>query len=177
MAFIIRPGKLEDAAGIALVHVESWKSTYRGIVPESYLAALDAESRTAMWKGQLVSDDSSIFVAEDESGIVGFAASGRLRESVGSYDAELYAIYLLRARQRQGVGRMLTHALAGSLRARGYKSMLVWVLEQNPSVGFYKKLGGIQVAEKSVEIGGTLLPEVAFGWPNIDRLMLELETG
>jgi ribosomal protein S18 acetylase RimI-like enzyme len=110
MAFIVRPGEREDAARIALVHVESWKSTYRGIVPESYLADLDAESRAAMWKEQLASDEASILVAEDESGIVGFAASGRLRESVAgygdSYDAELYAIYLLRPCQRQGVSHI-----------------------------------------------------------------------
>jgi GNAT superfamily N-acetyltransferase len=171
MAFIIRPGELDDAAGIALVHVQSWKSTYRGIVPESYLAALDTESRAAMWKEQLLSDDASIFVAEDESGVVGFAAGGRLRESVGRYDAELYAIYLLHARQKQGAGRMLIHALAGSLRARGFRGMLVWVLEQNPSVGFYKRLGGVQVAQQSVEIGGVRLPEIAFGWPSIDELV------
>ncbi|NYF78856.1 GNAT family N-acetyltransferase [Granulicella arctica] len=172
MAFTIRPGELGDAAGIALVHVQSWKSTYRGIVPDTYLAALEIESRAEMWKGQLLSGDSLIFVAEDESGVVGFAAAGSLRESVDDYDAELYAIYLLDTRQRQGAGRMLVHALAVGLRARGFKSFLVWVLEQNPSVSFYKSLGGVQVAQKSVEIGGVYLPEIACGWSSIDQLVL-----
>ena len=43
--------------------------------------------------------------------------------------------------------------------------MLAWVLETNPSVSFYKRLGGILVADKLIQIGGADLVEVAFGWP------------
>jgi hypothetical protein len=34
---IIREAELYDAAAIAIVHVDSWRSTYRGIIPEDYL--------------------------------------------------------------------------------------------------------------------------------------------
>jgi GNAT superfamily N-acetyltransferase len=111
------------------------------------------------------------FVAEDESGVFGFASGGRLRGAVDDYDAELYAIYLLSRRQRHGVGRSLTQTLVRGLRAKGLGSLLVWVLEQNPSVGFYKHLGGVKVAQKSVQIGGVDLPEIALGWPRLDRLI------
>jgi hypothetical protein len=37
--FQIRKAKLEDASGIASVHIESWKTTYKGIVSANYLNA------------------------------------------------------------------------------------------------------------------------------------------
>ena len=33
---MIRQGRIGDEAGIAHVHVESWKSTYKGLVPDSF---------------------------------------------------------------------------------------------------------------------------------------------
>ncbi len=33
---MIRQGRIGDEAGIANVHVESWKSTYKGLVPDSF---------------------------------------------------------------------------------------------------------------------------------------------
>ncbi len=170
MKFFIRRAKYGDAAGIARVHVESWKSTYRGIVPDAALASLDVDKRARNWEEHLLSGAHSIYVAQDESEIIGFAAGGAIRETFGDYDAELYALYSLFTRQRQGIGRRLVQALAQDLRARGFQSMLLWVLEQNPAVGFYERLGGIQVAQAFVEMGGVPLPELAFGWRILDRL-------
>jgi len=44
------------------------------------------------------------------------------------------------------------------------------VLEQNSAIVFYKRIGGIQISQKLVEIGGVALPELAFGWPSWDQL-------
>jgi hypothetical protein len=49
--------------------------------------------------------------------------------------------------------------------------MLVWVLEQNPSLSFYERLGAVQIARKVINIGGADLQELAFGWPSLDRLI------
>jgi hypothetical protein len=87
--------------------------------------------------------------------------------------SSMRSIFCVRAKDK--VCRILTRALADRLRVRGFRGVLVWVLEQNPSMGFYKRLGGMQVAEKSVAIGGVLLPEVAFGWSSIDRLVMGFE--
>jgi hypothetical protein len=45
--------------------------------------------------------------------------------------------------------------------------MLVWVLVKNPSKLFYEKLGGTEISERQIEIAGTLLDEVAYGWHDI----------
>lgn len=171
MNFTIRPARLADAGGIARVHVESWKTTYRGIVPETYLASLDAEQRAEQWKEWLIAGTSLILVAEDATGVFAFAAGGKLREAIDTFDAELYAIYLLDRQHKKGVGRALAGRLAQALRANGFRSMVVWVLERNRAVGFYQRLGGSRVAQKEIEIGGVRLIEVAFGWAYIDELL------
>ena len=49
----IRVATEGDAAGIARVHVRSWQEAYAGIVPDAYLASLDADERTAQWRTYL----------------------------------------------------------------------------------------------------------------------------
>ena len=171
MNFTIRKADAEDAPAIAHVHVESWKTTYAGIVSDVFLASLNKEDRALSWQEQILARNIFIFVAEDENGIFGFAAGGKIREEIDDYDAELYAIYLLQERQGQGAGRTLILTLASALRVKGFTSMLVWVLEQNPSVSFYEHLGAVQIARKVINIGGADLQELAFGWPSLDRLI------
>ncbi|HUD13432.1 MAG TPA: GNAT family N-acetyltransferase [Terracidiphilus sp.] len=162
----IRKAVPEDAPAIGLVQVESWRKTYAGIVSDAYLAALDDEERAAAWKQHLLAGNMFVFVAEDQWGIFGFIAGGGIRDPIEAYDAELYAIYLMPARQRRGVGQELALALRESFLMNGFNSMVVWVLEQNLlGVSFYQRIGGIQIAQKTIEIGGEVLSEVAFGWP------------
>jgi L-amino acid N-acyltransferase YncA len=171
MNLTIRKADIEDAAAIAHVHVESWKTTYAGIVSDVFLASLNKEVRTQSWQEQILTANISILVAEDETGIFGFAAGGKIREKLDDYDAELYAIYLLRERQKQGAGRTLCLTLSSALQTKGFTSMIVWVLEQNPSVSFYERLRAVQIAQKVINIGGADLQELAFGWPSLDRLI------
>src|SRR5882757_6731432 len=171
MNLTIRKAKIEDAAAIAHVHVESWKTTYAGIVSDVFLASLNKEVRTQSWQEQILTANISILVAEEETGIFGFAAGGKIREKLDDFDAELYAIYLLHERQKQGAGRTLCLTLASALQTSGFTSMIVWVLEQNPSLSFYERLGTMQVARKIINIGGADLQELALAWPSLDRLI------
>ena len=51
-----------------------------------------------------------------------------------------------------------------------FGSLLVWVLAANPAVSFYEHLGGTLVAQKTIQIGGATLPEIALYWPDIGIL-------
>jgi len=169
MDFTIRSASVEDAKAIAFVQVEGWRSTYGGIVPDAYLAAMDVESGTESWKSPLESSEVAAFVAEDAAGVFGFICGGKLREGGEGYDAELYAIYLLQDRQRGGAGRRLACTLAEVLRQQGFKSMVVWVLEENRrAVAFYKSLGAVQILQKAVNIGGAELSDLCLGWADLD---------
>lgn len=175
MKVSVRPAEVGDAAAIAQVHVRSWRGTYAGIVPETYLASLDEEEWTQSWRDRLTMAMTTL-VVEDEAGVFGFASGGRSREEgsdeEGSRDeAEIYAIYLIETRQGQGVGRLLFGTLAARLAAQGYTSLRVWVLEQNPAVAFYERLGGIAMERKLIAIGGVELTETAFGWRELRGLL------
>jgi ribosomal protein S18 acetylase RimI-like enzyme len=172
MQFQIRPAHLPDASHIAHVQVESWKTTYPGIVPDAYIASLNKETRTQSWQELLASNSAQIYVAEDSTGVFSFICGGVIRDPAGDYDAELYAIYLLQTHQNQGAGRALTRALAASLHAQGLKSMLVWALEENhPAIAFYRRIGAISVTTKIVDIGGKALSDLALGWPDLTSLL------
>src|SRR6266545_7080984 len=78
----VRKAKVEDASGIAFVHVRSWQVAYRGHMPDEFLDGLDVEKRTNMWREVTQDPDKIVFVAEDWDGnIVGFSALGPSRDA------------------------------------------------------------------------------------------------
>ncbi len=170
---IIRLARVEDAPGIARVHIDSWRTTYKGLVPDDYLANMSYE-RNAQNRARILSDPGTkarTYVAQDATGrIVGFINGGPERENDPIYKSELYAIYLLEECQGRGLGRRLTQALAEGLLRDGMHAMLVWVLVDNPARHFYEALGGKELRTKPIEIGGVTLEEVAYGWRDISEL-------
>src|SRR5215470_14170692 len=171
---LIRDASPTDAAAIARVHVDSWRTTYAGIVPADYLANLSYARREQFWRDILSTPTSSrcVYVAAQHTGeIVGFASGGPERNGNAVYRGELYAIYLLAPSQRQGLGRRLTMAVIQRLLQCGLPSMLVWVLAANPGRAFYTMLGGQQIYEKTTTIGAAQLVEVAYGWPDLRELV------
>jgi L-amino acid N-acyltransferase YncA len=166
MAISIRAAVLEDAAAIAHVHVESWRTTYAGIVPDAYLAGLDEILRAQLWQ-EWLSAEALVLVAELNGRVVGFAHGGPNREPVNTCDAELYSIYLLKDAQKRGIGTALLRAIAAALFERNFKSMAVWVLEQNRSRSFYEFTGARLATSKVIDVGGAKLMEVAYAWPDL----------
>ena len=169
MKTLIRAAVEADAGAIAHVHVASWQTTYAGIVPDAYLAGLDEALRARLWAERL-RGGTLVFVAEWDGRVVGFADGGANREAVGGCDAELYAIYLLKDAQKRGIGAGLLQAMATALLERNFKSIAVWVLEQNRSRGFYEKAGARLATSKVIDIGGTKLMEVAYVWASLKEL-------
>jgi ribosomal protein S18 acetylase RimI-like enzyme len=173
----IRQAAVGDAAQIARVHVESWQTTYRGIMPDSFLDQLSYERRAEYWVETLSNATGSqfMYVAEVDSGtpyakIVGFAMGGPERTGDPDYQGEIYAIYLLKAYQRQGLGLGLIQAIVERLYHTDMHSMLIWVLAQNAARHFYEALGGQAVRTQIVTIAGINFDEIAYGWTDITAL-------
>jgi GNAT superfamily N-acetyltransferase len=170
----IRGATPEDAGGIARVHIESWRSTYAGIVPARFLAGLSIEQRQGVWQRTLSvhRPDYKVFVAEDAAGqVIGFADGGPERTGDPRYPGELFAIYLLAGEQRQGTGSRLVQAVAEHLRDRGMPAMLLWVLAENPARRFYEAIGGRELRRQPIDIGGAKLEEIAYGWDDLTGLI------
>lgn len=172
-AFSVREAIRADALGIAQVHVESWRTTYQGLMPDAVLAALSVEERTARWAGVLNDETrlSFLLVAESTTaGIIGFVIGGPLRMSDLPFQGEVYALYLLQRVQRRGIGTALFRESARRLWSAGHRSLLVWVLAGNPAHAFYEAMGGIPVGTQMLNIGGADLEEIGYGWPDIRGL-------
>lgn len=174
---IIRPAQEEDAHGIARVHVDTWRSTYAGIVPQKFLDGLSPEARIDSWQKQIrkTPDEMCIIVATTDDGeVIGFACGGPERTGEYGFSGELNAIYILAAHQRKGIGRCLVKSVAHWLKVHGMTSLLVWVLTENPARRFYVSLGGQPEFEQEIEIGGVRLQETGYGWREIDTLLSQL---
>ena len=169
----VRAANPADAGSIARVHIDSWRTTYAGVVPAYYLANLSYERRESRWYEILTANEPAecIFVAEVGGSVVGFASGGPERDGDTIYRGELYTVYLLEEHQSRGLGRQLVSAVARRLLADGFTSMLLWVLEDNPGARrFYESLEGELVGRKTVAIGGRDLVEVSYGWKDIAGL-------
>lgn len=175
----IRPAQIGDAAGIARVRVTSWRATYRGIVPQDVLDRMSVKEITGWMERTIASraPGNCNLVSQDRSGqIVGFALGGPERVQVSEYEGELFALYILPDYLRIGIGRRLLLSMAGCLLAQGMHSMVIWVLADNPARKFYQAMGGVFVKQQPITIGSTTLPEVAYGWKDLNALLQAFES-
>ena len=172
-AATIRRAAPGDAGAIAQVRIDAWRSTYAGMVPAAYLAAMSVDDNAALWQRILTAgpNTTSVIVAQDDGSVVGFACGNMLPEQKHGFDAELTAIYLRRDRQRAGLGRRLVAAVAAAQREHGATSLLTWVIAANRNArAFYERLGAELVIEQSFQWDGLDLIEAGYGWRNLDAL-------
>lgn len=170
MPFNIRKAVESDAADIAKIQVDSWRTTYKGIVNDEYLERLDYKKREEVWTTAVVQNTGFLLV-DDEDMTIGFAVGGpeRSEEHIG-FDSELYAMYLYEENQGKGGGRQLFDKVVADLIERGFESMIIIALEDNPACRFYEKMGGVVIGKEESEIGGDNLTELVFGWRDIKEI-------
>ncbi len=167
MVHIRRAGR-DDAAEIAKVSVDSWLSTYRGIIPEKILKKITYKQRTTAFKNRLDDPQHYLFAAETADGqLVGFINGGRERSGGYPYDGEIYSLYILDEYHNLQIGRKLVRVMAERLLEDGHESLLVWVLEENPAKEFYKHLGAEPVDRKYLAELEAF--ETALGWTSLRK--------
>lgn len=166
---IIRTAELTDASGIAKVNIETWKTTYKGIIDDEYLDNLSCENRAQAIKNLITnssSDKKYVFVAEDDTdGVIGFVSCGIERENDEVYKGELYAIYILKEFQNKWIGKLLYKSAIQKLKENNLMPMIIWALEENRQArNFYELIGGKKIKERYVHIGNQEVKEVAYGF-------------
>jgi len=163
----VRTARSADAEAIAKVYVETWRTTYAGMVPDKVLLDMSEEVQSVRWARAFRHQGELIMVAEDAGmGVVGMASGGRARGKSG-LEAEVFTLYVLPDLQGHGVGRGLLTGMFGAFRARGLNSAIIWVLAPNPARFFYESVGGARIAERQERLWGADLPEIAYGWPDL----------
>lgn len=176
----IREARRTDAADIARVHVDSWRSAYPGLVPDRVLVSMSRQRHQAQWTRDLdhprvrhVALVAAMDGAQAGTGdagdadVVGFGSCGPVRNASLKHKGEVYTLYVHPDHQDLGIGRALLHGLFDCLLARGMDSAMVWVLADNPSRFFYESMGGRRVAVRDECLWGTVLGEAAYGWSDL----------
>ena len=164
LAYAISPAGPGDAGDLARVHVQAWRETYPGLLPQAYLDALSIPRHSRLWRRRLMSTGEVTLAAEGESGLVGYCSGGDARGRTEGL-AEITTLYVLRQAQGSGVGRRLLTDTARVLAARGAVSLVIWVLRDNAKArGFYEHLGGRLDAARGEMVGGQIVPSVGYRW-------------
>lgn len=172
---VFRQATLDDAMAIAEVYVDSWRDTYAGLLPDDVLLQLNAANREVRWWRRTLSgrrQDQLVYVAEHPGfGVIGFASGGASRGRGFAHETEVFTLYLRNEYHGQGIGKGLFLTLSERLAARSDGSLIVWVLDGNPSRYFYEALGGKCIARRNGSMGGAQIQEVAYGWEDIRELI------
>ena len=171
MAQIIRTAEIKDLSGIAKVHTQSWTETYSGHIPDEVLSQLTYERRLAQWERRLKDALQDVLVLELEGEIVAFAQTVHKPEETLSTESELACIYALKAHHGKGFGKQLMKASVRCLHDAGANTMGLWVLKDNPTIGFYERMGGQQKAENSMGWFGHDLPVLGYVWNDLSPIL------
>jgi GNAT superfamily N-acetyltransferase len=137
-SLLVRAPLMTDAPRLAEVNVETWRRAYDGIVPTTYLEALDVETARRRWLGRIGEPgDRVCLVAEIEGVVAAYAVGGpyRTQQDAEPEDttgwAELYAIYAHPELQDRGAGSAVHDCLLDALAERGFTLAALWVLRDN----------------------------------------------
>lgn len=156
----IRKAQPADAVGIAVVRGYTWLTAYKGIMPDEVLAGrVDTIPDNALRiKGLLENGRSNYAVAVCEGTVIGFVNYGQSRNDAFP-GGEINALYLLKGWAGKGTGRKLFEYAVAQLKADGHNSMIINCLEGNPTVEFYKHMGGEIVGQRTDKIFGRTITE------------------
>jgi len=170
----IRKASKEDIIDVSRVYVDSWRTTYRGLIPDEYLDQLSYQDAEKRWEDFLNKENSSfIYIAINSTGkIIGFASGKSIDDKC--YAGELYSLYLFQECRGLGVGKKLITFVAKHFKEKGIDSMMVWVMLKNKSgLGFYKHLGGKEYIRRTSSFGGTIVEDIAYGWKDVSKLSVK----
>jgi GNAT superfamily N-acetyltransferase len=157
----IRQANTADISSLARVHVQAWHETYSGLMPHNVLDGITQEARESQWIRTLESSAMRTFVAELNGEVVGFTSfAARVSEDF----AELFTLYVLKAHHGQGIGKKLWEAVLEFLKIQNIPKLVLWVLENNPTRGFYEHLGGTASDRKLEMIQDTEIAEVLYSF-------------
>jgi GNAT superfamily N-acetyltransferase len=167
----IRQGRLRDAEAIGRIEVETWRSTYPGMLADRVLLDMSPTRRAAFWAHLLRACPGEVWVWEDDrTGLQGFGHCSRERDSYG-YDGEITMLYVLPDAQGEGIGRELLLTLLARLADLGCASAIVWVLRDNPARFFYEHLGAKLVLQRRIPVGGQAVETLGYGWKRLTALL------
>jgi GNAT superfamily N-acetyltransferase len=158
-----------DAAAIALLHAQSWRIAYRGLLTDEYLDDHVLSDRTSFWSRRFAAplpERRLVLKALDPSTLLGFVCV--LLDEEPTWGARLDNLHVSPALKGTGVGYALFRAAREwTARMQPDRSMHLWCVERNlVARRFYDRQGGKVMESATRPIAQELcLPELRYVWP------------
>lgn len=137
----IRYANLNDANALGEIQSLAWRAAYKGIVPDDVLEAYTPEVRGKAFEGFLTAGTSLNAIALIDGIPAGWTCFEKCRdEDAPPARGEVWGIYVRPEYWRHGIGSQLLNWTIAELKAKGYTSVSLWVLEDNISArAFYER--------------------------------------
>jgi len=160
----VRPARHGDAAAIATLYIDAWRTAYAGLLPDRVLLGMSQATQRYRWSQQIGGADTVLVALDGRRDVVGVASGGACRDRRFLGAGEIFTLYVAPAHQEEGHGGALLEEMLCAHIEQGKASALLWVLARNPSRFFYEAMGGVRVAERDESLWGVVLPEIAYRW-------------
>lgn len=136
----IRKATFDDVKDISRIHALSWKSAYKGIIPQAYLDELKEDFWVPAFTAWIKDNILTVQLILENGRSVGCVAYGKSRDKVLPNWGEIVSIYLLPEYFSKGYGTKLLESALLDLKQSSYHNVYLWVLKQNQGARhFYEK--------------------------------------
>jgi GNAT superfamily N-acetyltransferase len=165
-AFIRLAGP-DDAEAIAALHAESWRSAYRGLIPDDDLGDGLDDERRRFWRDRFASADPErrvAFAAMASEVLVGFACV--LADADPEYGPLLDNLHVKPGWRGRGLGAtLLQKSREWSREVAPGQPMHLWVLAGNaPARQFYRNQGGVEQEQRVEHRAGMEIVSLRCVW-------------
>lgn len=150
-----------DAESAAKIHIETWRDTYPGLLPQRMIDSMTLERNIPMWKEIIEKDSYHNFGAFSGNELLGMGTAGKPRLDLG-FDAEIWSMNVPKRNQGIGAGKRIFEVLLQELRLGGAKKIYLTCVDKNfNALAFYQHMGGKQASDLLLRDG---YQELLFSW-------------
>ncbi len=155
----IQWAQYHDWCDLGFIHSESFRSAYRGIIPDDFLNGFAIEKRHNYYQKALNEGVEKTAIMSVNNKATGMITVGKCRDDdLDDTFGEIWGIYLLPDYWRKGLGKILINWGMDRIKDFGYFKATLWVLQDNTNARrFYEHLGfSFDGTEKIITIGKQL---------------------
>lgn len=173
MNIIIRKATEKDSEDIINVNNSTWNTTYKGLIPDGILKKYTNNSEEKIIKiKKIIKEYDNFLIALDNKKVIGLISYGKSLNKEFKNSGEIYSLYLIKEYQGLGIGKKLFFKGIEELIKKGFDSMIINVLENNPTIKFYIKYSGLIKGEKQEKKYNYVLKEKIIYFDNLKEILL-----
>ena len=165
--YIVRIARPEDVESIAALHTESWRSAYRGLVPQAFLDGPLGEERLHAWRERFASPQPErrhVLTAISGTTLVGFSCV--LADADPEFGPLVDNLHVKPGWRGRGIGeRLLRDSRAWAQAIAPGQPIHLWVMEGNTAARrFYRAQGGVEGEQRVNDMAGIAVVAIRVVW-------------